>query len=117
MNEYHERLSELVDSLIEKTEAGALRWKLTDRPGAFLYSGANGGVILGSAEDDGLPPFVVQILDTNGVVVEDYEDPGWWGVHDEPRQTPVAALYELVRDLLRPSNPVITSLLEEVRSA
>jgi hypothetical protein len=64
-------MRELVDTLLRQTRAGAIRWRPTDLPGAYLYANSSGSVVV---ERDGpASPTRIQILDARGDQVETYE--------------------------------------------
>lgn len=117
MNEYHDRLRDLVKSLTELTKSGKVLWDIAESPTSFIYTSKGGSVILSSVNEDGEPPFDLRVLDPKGVVVEVYRDEHGGGVFEgDYYESDVAELYREIRDAVRPSNPVIDGLLAELRS-
>lgn len=112
-------VTNLIRRLDYATRQGLVTWRLTDRKNAFLYSGSSSGVLLYSQDDDGKMPFVLDILDSTGNVVDTVRSHGrgtYTGRY-EPIGTSgraLAALYERVRRQALRVDDRIEQLLDEL---
>jgi hypothetical protein len=99
-------MQQLVRSLLERTELGAIRWIVTDAPGTYAFVGHSGSVLLGG---QGVFP-VVRVLNEAGTVIDTYSS----------ADADLNALFHIIERVVEnraKGNPVIDALLEELESA
>lgn len=71
MASYGERkLHDLVRRLLFASEQGSVDWQTTDREHAFRTSVGKTPIVVASQDDDGAFPWTLQIMDTQGDVVD-----------------------------------------------
>lgn len=104
-----DRLWQLASALVEATDSGRAAWAEAAEAGTFEFTGKAGTVSIGSIDRDGYAPYVVSLVDGNGLVVESVdsrESDSWSGLlHD---------LYAAARRTALNIDPLVDSLLEEI---
>ncbi len=110
------RMAELISTLLQQTRAGAIVWKATDLPGAFLYAGANGSVVVRGPADT-LSSIIrgvsIQVLDERGDKVEVYSES--WPAGSQHRE--LQLLFQLISERYAEGNPLLDRLREEISAA
>lgn len=110
MNIPEEKLLRLLDELHQRHQAGSTKWKEQVQDLSFSLSLPRSGVILTSRDGDGLPPFVIELLDAEGVVSERY-------VTDEsdPLNHAVGVLFASVRRATSTAGAAIDAVLQDLQ--
>jgi hypothetical protein len=112
MDKPSRRMAELLESLLEQTRSGAIAWRQTDLPGAFLYIGQTGSVLVrGGYDDVGQLHEVgpsVDVMDEAGDRVETF-DPDPASVPSSLRQ-----LVSEIHDRWFEGSPLLDALRREI---
>lgn len=106
----NEKMRSLLTNLLTKTQSGQIKWSVGARADTFQWSGSAASVQLASQDNDGVPPLVVRLLDSEGRVVEDerFQRTN----HSDFRL--VGALYDAARRNARNVDATIDDLLGEL---
>lgn len=107
------KLSQLVHELVQKTQAGRIRWKKTDRSTAFLASAKSGSFVIDQESLVGGASLV--IFDPNGSEVTRLQQTRL-GVFPETWSNELSRLYEVARNNALGVDRVIDDLLQELQS-
>jgi hypothetical protein len=109
-----DRILELVARLDHATQQGSVEWKTSDRRAAFEYSTSNASVVVATVDDDGTSPYIVEVYDDKGIVVDSLRTSqrveGGKQVA-QPWNVPVAELYDSARRSALNTNKVIDDLM------
>jgi hypothetical protein len=109
---------ELVETLLERTRAGAIEWRLTDLPEAYLYVGTTGSVIVRGRTDGpvsvGSGQFPsLSVLNAAGDTVESVVGGGL----DRDKRRLIEDLLAAVAQQARDGDPLLDALRDEVAAA
>lgn len=69
-NDFYRRLAALVDRLLQLTREGRIGWEVTDIVDCFEYGTPSASVYVQSRDRDQRAPYVLEIRNQDGVVVE-----------------------------------------------
>lgn len=107
-----QRLEELVKRLNLATARGDLEWQPTDNETAFVCTFDGPSVELISKDKDGAAPFILQVLNDKGNVIESITDRG-----DDPwADYNLAELYERARRSATNVDDILDSILKDLPS-
>jgi len=110
----------LAVQLTAATKRKRIKWKVVDDT-SFQYSTRESSVVVKSRDRDGVAPYVLQLFNAEGVVVEELETawmrPDDWGGPSEPAEwnEPLQALYHAARGDALNIDKVIGSLLDSLK--
>jgi len=113
VNEGLEKLSELMRRLRVATASGSVTWEMLGKF-AYSFSSPKSSVYV-SADDDGGPPYTIEIYDSDGAMVEQYHS-ALGARHERLVQanTDLAQLYEAIRRRVLRVDDVLDELLDEL---
>jgi hypothetical protein len=71
MAQTRDRIIELVKTLTQRTIAKSIQWQVSDDDGLeFQFSSPTSSVVVRSKDRDGASPFILDIINANGAIVE-----------------------------------------------
>lgn len=68
-DDFDPRLPAIMERLLKVTREGGAEWLTTGRGDQLMYSAFNSSVIVESQDEDGLAPYIIRILNSDGRVV------------------------------------------------
>lgn len=107
------KLASIVEKLMEKTSNGELEWQNTERKDTYQVVLARFAVRIFSREGDGGIDIVVQVINQDGVIVEEIADPDMRGLMSEP-YTRMSELLEDARRSAMGVDAALDALLQEL---
>lgn len=117
-----EKLRVLMKRLLEDTRAGKISWRASGDLSIFSLVTTSGSVIVRSIDGDGQAPFLVELLNPNGVNIERIESDWEPGTGPQGQRLRIgaswnkelSALFESARSAAINLDGVITGILDEI---
>lgn len=108
-----EETQQLVRLLVNETKARRLEWTKGSSSTEFVLVRREGSIVITSRDDDGQYPFVLRVLDPEGVAVEEYST-----AEDLPAvmDNDIASLYNAARRSEVKASPVVKDLVETLKA-
>ncbi|MDT7572578.1 MAG: hypothetical protein QOE05_2752 [Actinomycetota bacterium] len=83
-NDTVRRLIELAERMTRATDSGSVKWSPNDDTGtSFSYSTREASISIRSKDGDGVHPFILEVFDSGGVMVESLAS-GYTEIPDDP---------------------------------
>src|SRR5450755_2480428 len=114
MTSVHPRLVRLLQRTQERTHTGQLFWRETGEA-SFVLELPSGAISVASRDKDGLPPYSVEVFNSDGVAIENVD--GGTLEADSPDDSLVKGLYESARRSAEGVSATIDALTMEVERA
>ncbi|MFI7433244.1 hypothetical protein [Micromonospora haikouensis] len=116
-----QQLHNLVKRLIFATDTGRLEWQSTDRPLAFQCTVGRNSILVATVDDDGQAPYILEILDASGVLIESLQSgyatistPGGRQQIKREWNDELAELHEIARRQVLNLDKLINDLLSQL---
>ncbi len=102
-----DRLLNLVKRLNLASKRNSIEWSETDREVAYISILADAQILVASVDDDGVPPYVVEIISDDGTVVDSVRSDVSPAFSSE-----ISELYERARRSATKADAILDKLLE-----